>query len=478
MSKFGKWYEKIPVAAKASVWFAISSILQKGIAFLTTPIFCRLLSTEQYGQVTIYNSWVEVFTIFATLNLFYGVYNNALTKYSEDRDVVSSSMLGLCSSITIIVFSLYLVFRDKINQLTGMPTLMTCVLFGEVFFIPAFRFWAAYQRFEYKYKKLVIASLIISILTPTLGIPIVILSIEKGYAKILTGVFSQVVVAIVLYFVLFSKGKTFFSRKYWKYAIAFNLPLIPHYLSSVILNQSDRIMIDHMCGTDKAGIYGLSYTIGSIALIINEAIMNSFTPWTYQKLKIKDYESVKKIASSLILIIAFMALGLVMIAPEILFLCGKDYYEGMWIIGPIAASVFFRFVYLLYANIEFFYEKNYFIMCASVCCALLNIFLNYICINKYGYLAASFTTLACYCLYSIAHFFFSKIVFKKATGNKSLYNDSFVFVIGILVIFLSIGIMLLYNSWIVRYLLILIILCIIVLFRKKIYLLIKMIRSK
>lgn len=462
-------YKRIPVVAKASIWFVFCSVLQKGIAFLTTPIFTRLMSTEQYGQVTMYNSWLEIFTIFATLNLFYGVYNNALTKYSEDKEQVTSSMLGLCTTITLCVFVLYLCFQGWINKLTGMSTLMTCILFGEVLFIPAFRFWSAKQRFEYKYKALVFASLVISILTPLLGVPAVLLSTEKGYAKILTGVFSQVLVAVILYVLIFKNGRKFYHKNYWKYALAFNLPLIPHYLSSTVLNQCDRVMIDNMCGTDKAGIYGLAYTIGALAIIFNEAIMNSFTPWTYQHLKAEKYEEVKDVSRYLVVFIAIISLGIVLVAPEIVWILGGEKYaEGAWIIAPIAASIFFRFLYGLYGNIEFYYEENYFIMVASMICAVLNIILNYVFIKQYGYLAAGFTTLACYAFYSISHYVFSTKVLKKHTSLRTLYDNKFIFTVGLVLSTLCIFAMKLFSRVIIRYSIIVLIIVSCIIFRNKI----------
>lgn len=472
-------YKRIPVAAKASIWFVFCSMLQKGIAFITTPIFTRLMSTEQYGQVTMYNSWLEIFTIFATLNLFYGVYNNALTKYSEDKEQVTSSMLGLCTTITLCVFLFYLCFQGWVNRLTGMNTLMTCILFGEVLFIPAFRFWSAKQRFEYKYKALVAASLVISILTPLLGVPAVLFSTEKGYAKILTGVFSQVLVAAILYILIFKSGHKFYHKNYWKYALAFNLPLIPHYLSSTVLNQCDRVMIDNMCGTDKAGIYGLAYTIGAIAIIFNEAIMNSFTPWTYQHLKAGKYEEIKDVSRYLVVFIAIISLGIVLIAPEIVWVLGGERYaEGAWIIAPIAASIFFRFLYSMYGNIEFYYEENYFIMVASMICAVLNIVLNYIFIKQYGYLAAGFTTLVCYAFYSISHFIFSSKVLKKHTSLKVLYDNKFVFIVGLVLSVLCVFLMRLYDYKIVRFVIILCTVIVCILFRNTIIGSIKKIRER
>lgn len=472
-------YQRIPVAAKASIWFVFCSMLQKGIAFLTTPIFTRLMSTEQYGQVTMYNSWLEIFTIFATLNLFYGVYNNALTKYSDDKEQVTSSMLGLCTTITLFTFFVYLCLQVWINKITGMNTMMTCILFGEVLFIPAFRFWSAKQRYEYKYKALVTASLFISVLTPLLGVPAVLLSAEKGYAKILTSVFSQVLVAVILYILIFKNGKRFFHKSYWKYALAFNLPLIPHYLSSTVLNQCDRVMIDNMCGTDKAGIYGLAYTIGALAIIFNEAIMNSYTPWTYQNLKKEKYTDIRNTTRLIVIFIAVIALGLVTLAPEIIWILGGEKYaEGVWIIAPIAASIFFRFLYCLYGNIEFYYEENYFIMVASVLCAVLNIGLNYIFIKKYGFLAAGFTTLVCFMIYAFSHFVFSTKVLKKHAGIKELYDNKFVFAVGMVVSVISILMMSLYSYNLIRYAIVILIFISLIVFRKRIMTILKVIRNR
>ena len=74
------------IASKAALWFTICGFVQKGISFITVPIFTRLLTTEQYGVVSIFYSWESIFIIFCTLNLFSGVFNNGMIKYENDRD--------------------------------------------------------------------------------------------------------------------------------------------------------------------------------------------------------------------------------------------------------------------------------------------------------------------------------------------------------------------------------------------------------
>lgn len=66
MTQYLNKYRSMSAPAKASLWFVICSVLQKGIAFLTTPLFTRVLSQEEYGTVSIYNSWLAVITILAT----------------------------------------------------------------------------------------------------------------------------------------------------------------------------------------------------------------------------------------------------------------------------------------------------------------------------------------------------------------------------------------------------------------------------
>lgn len=59
--------------------------LQKGISFITVPIFTRLMSTEEYGTYTVYLSWLQILTIMTSLYLFNGVYDNAMAKYEKQR---------------------------------------------------------------------------------------------------------------------------------------------------------------------------------------------------------------------------------------------------------------------------------------------------------------------------------------------------------------------------------------------------------
>ena len=61
-------------AAKASFWFVVSNVVLKGISFITTPIFTRLLDATDYGISSVFITWESVISIFATLILLLFIY--------------------------------------------------------------------------------------------------------------------------------------------------------------------------------------------------------------------------------------------------------------------------------------------------------------------------------------------------------------------------------------------------------------------
>ncbi|MEG1186120.1 MAG: oligosaccharide flippase family protein, partial [Eubacterium sp.] len=51
----------------SSIIYVFGSFLTGGIAFITTPIFTRLLTPEDFGITSVFMTWVSVFTIFIGL---------------------------------------------------------------------------------------------------------------------------------------------------------------------------------------------------------------------------------------------------------------------------------------------------------------------------------------------------------------------------------------------------------------------------
>ena len=200
ISKLKKRYNHLSITAKATIWFMICSTLQRVILILTTPLFTRLMSTEQYGQYTVYTSWLQVFTIMTTLRLNAGGFNKAMSKFSDKRDEFVATNQTLTSILTLIFFIIYLIFINQINSLTELGTLVTLSMFVELLFTPAISFWTIRQRYEYKYRSVVFITVLIALMNAGLGLVAVLMTpVEKGTARIMSCVIVQVVIGLVLY---------------------------------------------------------------------------------------------------------------------------------------------------------------------------------------------------------------------------------------------------------------------------------------
>lgn len=446
-------YHKIPAPVKASLWFTICNIIQKGISLLSMPIFTRLLTTAQYGEYTNYQAWYQIISIFATLNLYYGVFNNGMTKYPDDRDRFTSSMTGLTTVLTAALFVVYIIAPSFWNGVLDLSSLYVFAMFIELFFVPAFNFWAAKERYDYKYRKLVVVTLIMAFGSPILGVLTVLNTEYKAEARVLSYVFVQVCIGLFFYIYNMVRGKTFYVRDYWKFALVFNIPLIPHYLSSQILNQADRIMIANMIGKGEAAIYAVAYNVGTIMQIVITAINNSFTPYMYKSIKSREYEGIYRNSRIILSLVGFACIGAMALGPEIIrIFASRDYYDAIWVIPPVACAIYFKFLYPLFSTVEFYYEKTGFVMIASCLGAVANIILNYIFIKIYGYYAAGYTTLFCYILYSFAHYFFQRKVAAEHEIQSALFDMRYILLFSAFMLAAMVFMLFLYPYRILRYL--------------------------
>lgn len=469
MKKYLQKYYNLPVQIKASMWFLICSFMQKGISTITTPIFTRILTTAEYGQFSVFNSWMQIITPIVCLNLYAGVYSQGLVKFEDDRNRFSSSLQGLLLMLVTVWTIIYLVAADFWNQLFSLTTPEMLAMMLMIWASGAFSFWSMNERVEFKYQRLVRFTLAVSILQPTVSIFFILHSDNKVLARVLGITVVQIALYAWMFVDMMVKGKKFYLKKYWIYALHFNIPLLPHYLSMNVLSSSDRIMIGNMVGTSEVGIYNLAYSISLIMTMFNNALLQTIEPWIYRKLKENKAAEIKQVAYPCFFLIASLNILLIIFAPEaIAVFAPASFQEAIWIVPSVALSVFFMFLYTFFATFEFHYEKTQYIAGATVGGALLNIGLNYICIQKFGYIAAGYTTLFSYILFAVLHYYFMRRICKEYLNDMHPYNVKIILGIAVGSLIIGFGIMATYRNSIIRYTVIVVLAVVLVCMRKKI----------
>ena len=467
-------YREMSPAVRTSLWFTFCQFLQRGISFITVPVFTRLLTTEEYGICNVYFAWFEVFLLFTSLKIPYEGLNNGLIRYEEDKDGYTSSVMGLILVMTAVSTGIYLLFHPWIDRATGLSSFIMLLMFVQLMFNPPLMLWTNRERFDFRYRKPVAVTVASTVLNLLITVLAVVSTSYKAEARIIGSVFVQTLFGVILAAVLFAKGKTFYKKEYWSFALRFNLPLIFYYVSQLILNQSDRILINYFQGSGKAAVYSVAYSAATLMLLVLSAINGSFNPWMYKKLKAGKFQEVGRTASALCLLVGGATFAVSALAPDLVrILATEAYMEAIWIIAPVSASVFFIFLYMVFANVEMYYGENKGISIISIVCSVLNIILNIIFIPIFGYFAAGWTTLLCYMLLTLLHYILMRRACKIHHIRKRVFQDKVILAISGGVVLLSFIAMGLYRLSYLRYGALLCAAAVLFAFRKKLLVILK-----
>lgn len=391
---------------KAGAGYVIGNYLLKGITFLSAPIFTRLLTTEEYGKFGAYMSYEGILYIIIGLALHSSI-TNAKYKYKEQFEEYVSSMVLLAGVSTFSWIIIANVFYNMYVNIIDMPRTIINVLLVHCFSSAMLEFFNIYVGLNYRVKDFLRLTSINAISNMVLSI-ILLLTIFKE-SRFLGRVIGTalplfaIAIYIVVWFLKKSRPKA--KLEYLKYGLRYSLPIIPHGISQVILSSFDRIMIDGMLGSFSAGLYSFAYTINSLVVVFSTSLDRVWKPWFYEKMDAKEYDIIDRQATKYVFGIAIFTALIIMGTPEAIMILGaKQYWGTANCVIPVVVGGFFSYIYTLPVYVEYFYGKTKCIAMGSMLAAGLNVVLNYICIPRYGYIAAAYTTLVTYILYFAFHY--------------------------------------------------------------------------
>ena len=446
---------------KASVAYTICGILTKCLSLITLPIFTRILSTDEYGLSTIYSSTAAILIIFTSLQLPYGTLSTAMIKYKEDRNGYLSSICAITTVLTAIYIVLCVIFRNHFEKWLDLPLVLLVVMGIETLFSTANAAWMGQQRFEYQYKRVVTVTLGTSVAAVAVSLLVVYFSTEKGIARVISNAIVVSVVGFVIYVMIMIKGKKPFNKEYWRFALSFNIPLIYSY-----------------CGRGDAAIYGVAYSLATILTFVVTAIHSSYTPWIFERIDKKELTDNRRVSLILSAGIAFMLLGVIALAPEIIhIMAGEKYMDAIWVVPPVAMSILLLYYADLFDCLLFFYEAKSFLTLAAIFSAIVNVILNAIFIPKFGFVAAAYTTLASYLILAVLDYVYMRVICKKKNVDSNLYNIKGLVLLFVVFGFIGFLAMSLYNYPIIRYSIITVVFIIMIIFREKLMKLFKSVQK-
>lgn len=246
--------------------------------------------------------------------------------------------------------------------------------------------------------------------------------------RVLAQVMAVVCFGCLGFFILFKNNyvKFKFDRNYFKDALKFGVPLIPHSLGAIIISMSDRMFITNMVSIEATGLYAVGYSIGNIIGFAEHSFNLAYAPWLFEKLNLNDQNMKLKI-------VKFTYLYFIAILLLVLFLTGASPFVFGMLIDPkfadaqvfvfwIALSFAFSGMYKMVTNYIFYAKKTQILAWVTFGSALLNILLNYFLIKSFGAVGAAISAAIVSFCFFIFTWILSNKVYEMPWGIQSLFK--------------------------------------------------------
>lgn len=425
---------------KAGALYFIATLFNKGIAFITVPIFSRILSTSDYGIVSTFNSWVSTIAVVMGVSLHMAVRQSFVDYEEKERPRFLSTII----TFTGIIFAMVMLCCFVVSAFAPVSINMTLVYLCMIqsFGHALLNDYNHYLMMKYQYKARTALMVLPSFLSAVISVfAILYITKENLYmGRIVPTTLIHALLAVFILIMVYKDARPQIDFKILKYSLYISLPLVLHMVALHVLSQSDRIMISWLRDTSETGIYSLVYNFSMLAAVITNSLDGIWVPWFLRKLKARAVNEINVLVMDYVNLMTYTMVALILLGPEVLkIFADSRYWEGVSVIPPIVLANYMIFMYTLYVNVEHFHKKTPYITKNTVIAAIVNIVLNIIFIPMFGYVAAAFTTLASYFVSFVLHSRYAKKIepdvyplsmFKRSLIHIGIATAIYYFTIG------------------------------------------------
>ena len=386
-----KGFAKVKLPARASLCYLAISLAGKAVGFVTTPIFTRLLSGDEYGKYTLYMTLIGGISVICSAISSGSAVYKGLQDHGEEKEKYLRSVLLVNSAFSTLFCILLFTFSDYfgLNSFLFLPLALQVLCDG----IVAIALTSA--KFYYNYKLAATLTLGASILPPIISV-LLLKTIMGGYkVRVYSLLFVSIICAIYSLSRLL-KGGAGVDRESLIYVARGAAPLLPHSFSTALSSQADKFIISNVLGAGALGKYSVVFSLGVALQFIITSVGSALNPWIMRKLDSGKGEKVRQLLAPMFL--GFSALSLCVIAggPEaLLILAPKEYLDAFPALLPLALSCPFFFLSSVVTVGLVHRGWGRYSVLLSVMSGVLCVILNYTLIHAFGFFGAGLATLLC-----------------------------------------------------------------------------------
>ena len=334
---------------KSLFGFSMSTWINCIIEFLSTPIVALFFVPEEFGKISMFLTYVDLFLSFSYLGLdqaFTRFYNEPTGK-NDKKSLLTVCLSGAmisCAVITAIVFlmtkRISIAILDEVNYLiplcVSIGVLSQCVL----------RFFRLTSRMQKNSVMYTVQSVAVTWLKKISFIFIAFAS-PTALPAIVTIAVCSILVTIVFFFLRLPTDFSFkcdYSKKAIAPILKYSTPLI---LVEVILKLNNKIstlVLNNYADKEMVGIYSFAVHIAAIISVIQQGFGAYWTPFVYENYK-TDQKRIEKVHHTITFVMTCFGLLIILFQyPIFLILSNGEYDNGriifsLLLIAPVCYTI-------------------------------------------------------------------------------------------------------------------------------------------
>jgi O-antigen/teichoic acid export membrane protein len=390
----------IRTLGKQSLIYGIGTILTRVVTFLLLPLYTNVFTTEEYGIVSLAYAFIG----FVMIAYRYGM-DSALMKYyidaeGENKKTYFTTIFSV-QTLTSLVFSLFLFLAAGFfapiflgGEYKQLMQLVTIILFIDALWMLPMLI----LRAEEKPRQYISYSLLNVILTLAFNIYLVVF-LKMGITGVLIGNIIASVALLLATLPIIIKKFSFktISRSALLEVLKFGLPFFPAGIFTVIMELSDRYLLEWLADTSTVGLYSAGNKLGMFGLLLVMGFNMGWTPYFLKKGKDADAPQTFARVSTyflglvgyFIVLISLWIDQLVQLRIGNSYFIGEEFWSSIQVVPIILLGYYFFGLYVLQLPGVFMTKQTKWVPVFRGTGAVLTVLVNIILIPVFGIMGAA-----------------------------------------------------------------------------------------
>jgi len=393
-----------------SIIYGVGHVLNRAVGFLLLPIYTNFIAPEQLGVAAMTFLFLALMTIVYQIGISQAFlrYFSLADNLSDKRKIFSnafSAIFVLSLLFSFLTFS----FSDRISEFLFhskdyqlLIHLSIGILIGDVLGqIPLITLRVEEKSVLYLF--ITLAQILINIAFNVLFI----VYQKMGIAGIFFANFiSSLTMLIFLLPICIKYFRFQIQRQEIKLLLVFGFPYMFSGLAKVLMDLSDRFILERLTDFDTVGIYNAGYKLAGIMGLIVAGFRFAWMPYSLSVAKRKDAKKIYALVTTyfilgsgwILIFFTFFLAPIIKIEIGGVTLFGKEYWAGIDIVPLIMASYLLYGLYSILIIEIYIKERSKVLPIITGIGAMANILGNLALIPILGMQGAAWTTIISYFL--------------------------------------------------------------------------------